>query len=115
MDAEVERLRGSDAGRDIRPGDDRAASQNRNPSPQDPPKVPGSSILGKIGKWLLRVFGSQIANAIQTVINLSALEDALDAYWRAVADYSATLDEAGKQQLRQQLRADSVAGIRRNG
>ena len=111
MDAETARLRG---GPTI-PGETRPDAPQARPTdpetPKNPPKVPGNSILGRIGRWLTRIFGSQLANAIQTAINLSSLEDTLDAYWRAIADYSDTLDQNGKRQLSQQLRADSIQGL----
>jgi hypothetical protein len=96
-DAEAARLRGSDVGRDVRPGDDRAASGDRNPQTPDAdtPRTPQGfvrKVFGKIWKAVKVVLGPYGANAINAAINASAVEDSLDAYLRAVRDYAMSLE-----------------------
>ena len=88
--------------------DDQAASRNRNPgAPSGLMKIPGAKIVVGLLKWVRIIFGTQVATALQTVINVAALEDALDAYWRAVEDYGNGLDQAGKRELAEALKSES--------
>jgi len=104
-DAEAARMANSTAGRDVRPGDDRVrpASGDRNPSP--PSDTSNNTPPGFIRKLWNRlwsavrvVIGPAGANAINAAINISAVEDSLDAYLRALRDYARSLESAADRQ-----------------
>jgi len=84
-DAEAARLSGSDAGKDIRPGDDKAKPTTKPDTPDTPdtPDDPPKGLLGKIlvalgsllSSTLKALFSTKVAVVLNSAINISAFED----------------------------------------
>jgi len=103
-DAEAERIRNSAAGKDVRPGDDKVkptAKPDTPDTPDDPPKGLLGKILDALGSrvasTLKALFSTKIAVVLNSAINISAFEDQLDAYLRAIKNDANNVDKAGRQ------------------
>ena len=103
-DAEAARLSGSDAGKDIRPGDDKVKPTTKPDTP-DTPDDPPKGLLGKIldalgsrvSSTLKALFSTKVAVVLNSAINISAFEDQLDALLRAIKEDSLNVDIADRQ------------------
>lgn len=108
-DAEAERMRRSTAGRDIRPGDDRAASNSRNPSTPDADaprgavaraKAFGLGIVRRALPALRAGTGVGVGAFLNAAITAATLEDQLDSFLRIFEEELNELQAAGNERPR---------------
>lgn len=102
-DAEAARL-GRAVDPDLRADDRSTPSNDRNPQAPDADDTPdgwGKKLWAKLGGRILKtlnaLFGAKVGLLINSAINASAAEDALDAYMRAIINDANDVEEANRQ------------------